>query len=194
MRYKDLSLFIPKSVYEPAEDSFMLADATVFLEGEVLEMGCGCGLASLACAKTATNVLSVDINPDAVECSKNNAAKNNVTNVQFIQSDLFSNVQGIFDAIIFNPPYLPTKEKERIGGHLNNAFDGGKDGRKVLDRFLSEFDNYLKPNGVLLLIQSSLNDMEKTTSILEKQNYSVETKEKEDFFFERLYLLKASKK
>lgn len=191
--YKWLRIAVAQSVYEPAEDSFMLADAACGLQGSVLEIGCGCGIASLIAARTAESVLGVDINPDAVGCAKANAERNSITNARFIESDLFSAVEGRFDAILFNPPYLPTADDEHVAGQLDKAFDGGKRGRDVLDRFLSEFDRFLKRGGVLLLVQSSLNDLDKTISSLETLGYAVEVKEKQDFFFEKLFLVRGTK-
>ncbi|MBI5228021.1 methyltransferase [Candidatus Micrarchaeota archaeon] len=194
--YKGLTLSIPESVYPPAEDSFMLAEAAKNLYGDILEVGCGSGLVSLICAKNGkSKVLGVDINPDAPFCSSVNAKSNGVTNIKFLKSDLFGSLKGKkFDYILFNPPYLPTEEKEKLSGEINYAYDGGKDGRVVLDRFLKDFDKSLKPKGVLFLIQSSLNNLEKTKQMLKKKGFVVEIISEEKFFFEKLYLLKAFRK
>jgi len=193
LEHHGIFLSIPENVYPPAEDSFMLADAVQGLSGNILEVGCGCGIVSLSCAKSAEEVVGVDINPDAVECSKQNAIRNNITNAKFTQSNLFSNINGKFDAILFNPPYLPTDKRERMKGDINHAFDGGEDGRKVLDLFLEEFDPYLKPGGTLLLVQSSLNNYEKTASILENKGFSVKVINEKSFFFEKLFIIQATK-
>jgi release factor glutamine methyltransferase len=110
-----------------------------------------------------------------------------------MESNLFGAVKKTekFDLILFNPPYLPTTNSERVSGPLNAAFDGGRGGRKVLDEFLKEFDKHLKPNGTLLLIQSSLNNLEKTKRELAKKKFKVEILETQPFFFEKLYLLQA---
>jgi release factor glutamine methyltransferase len=187
-----LVLQVPDSVYQPSDDSFMLADAAKGLRGEVLEIGCGSGIVSLVAAKTAKNVLGIDVNPDAVACAKANAEKNGIRNAEFARGDLFSSTGSRrFDAILFNPPYLPTDESEHIRGRLNQAFDGGKDGRAVLDRFLAQFGSHLKQDGVLLLVQSSLNDLEKTRSKLESSGYTVAAVDEKSFFFEKIYVLKA---
>lgn len=193
--YEGLRFFIPDNVYEPSEDSFMLANGAKLARGFVLDVGCGCGLASLVCAKNEKNkVLGTDLNPDAVRCAIQNAQNNNIKNVSFLESNLFSNIpKSKFDAILFNPPYLPTEYNERIDGQLNIAFDGGKDGRKVLDLFLAEFDRYLKPEGSLFLLQSTLNGPRKTRSKLKNLGYSVIILEKKRFFFESIYLFKASR-
>jgi release factor glutamine methyltransferase len=190
-----LKLAVPDSVYLPSDDSLMLAEAAVGLRGNVLEIGCGSGVASLAAAKTAESVLGVDINPEAVKCAKSNAEKNRIANASFIESDLFATVpsDAKFDAILFNPPYLPTGEEERVYGPLNHAFDGGKDGREVLDRFLAGFGTHLRQEGVVLLLQSSLNNMEKTRATLEGVGYVVEIIGEKAFFFEKLYMIRARK-
>ncbi len=181
---------MPDSVYLPAEDSYMLADAA-YRTGDVLEVGCGCGIVSLSWARE-NNVLGADINPEAVQAAKENAQANGL-HADFIQSDLFSAIEGRFDVILFNPPYLPTSDDERLEGGINMAFDGGTDGRAVLDRFLECFEEHLKPDGTLFLVQSSLNGLDETISILESKGFNVEIMEKHGFFFERLCLLKARK-
>jgi release factor glutamine methyltransferase len=187
-------LSIPPSVYEPAEDSFLLADAAKGITGEVLEIGCGSGVVSLVCSNSAKSVLGVDINPDAVLCATENANKNQVKNIKFLESDLFSKIpKKKFDYILFNPPYLPTSKKEKVKTDLNHAFDGGISGRKVLDSFLDRFDSFLKPGGSVFLVQSSLNNERKTVSQLIKLGYMVDVVKTESFFFEKLSVIKATK-
>ncbi len=188
--YKGLRFTVPESVYQPAEDSFMLADAA-YQSGEVLEMGCGCGIVSLCWAKE-NKVLGADINPEAVRAAKENAQANGLQ-ATFILSDLFSDIGGRFDVILFNPPYLPTSDDERLEGDINRAFDGGADGRAVLDRFLDGFEKHLKPDGTLFLVQSSLNGLDQTISVLEDKGFRAEAVEKYGFFFEKLCLLRARK-
>ena len=139
-------------------------------------------------------MLGTDINPSAVAIARENAERNGIMNASFIQSDLFKGVpEKSFDAIMFNPPYLPTSDEERLEGGINVAFDGGEDGRAVLDPFLSSFDRHLRPRGTLLLIQSSLNDMEETEERLSSLGYSVSIEAREAFFFETLSLFRAIK-
>ncbi len=190
-----LRLCVTDGVYPPSDDSFMLAAAAKGLRGNVLEIGCGCGIVSLVAAETADSVLGIDVNPDAVTCAAANAEKNKIKNASFAEGDLFAAARpgAEFDVIVFNPPYLPTDESEHIRGRLNAAFDGGKDGRAVLDRFLAQFEAHLKPGGSLLLVQSSLNGLEKTRSELEGAGYGVEVVAEKAFFFERIYILKAAR-
>lgn len=77
----------------------------------VLELGAGSGLISIFCAKKGATVTALDINPNAVEGIKGNAANNNV-NITPLQSDLFNNLPlQLFDYILINPPYYRGEAK-----------------------------------------------------------------------------------
>ena len=71
---------------------------------------------------------------------------------------MFSGIrkEHIFDLMIFNPPYLPTSEEEKVPGWLNYAFDGGVDGRASLRPFLKKPAVTLHREGRYLLLVSSL--------------------------------------
>ncbi len=189
-----LELEIPPAVYEPSDDSLLLLKYSKTLKGRVLDVGCGCGIQALANARENPDnfVLGVDINPVAVQAARYNAAINGIKNAFFSQSDIFESIpESRFDGIIFNPPYLPTKAEEKIGGPLNHAFDGGEDGRAVIDVFLYDVEKHLTDEGVLLLLHSELNDVGKTTAALKKKGFSVLVKDSVPFFFEMLYVLEA---
>ncbi len=188
-----LSLSIPPEVYEPAEDSGLLAFHSRNLKGKILEIGTGSGLVSILNAKTNPDnqITATDISPEALKCARKNAESNGIRNISFLQSNLFEKIEGKFDSILFNPPYLPTSKEERLPGPLNYAFDGGEDGRKTLDLFLEEFDRFLAPQGRLLIIQSSLNHMERTTLILMNRGFEAQILDQKPFFFEIIYLLEA---
>lgn len=189
----DLEIF--PDVYEPAEDSFLLAKYAAKLKGRILDVGCGSGIQSLVCAKAdpENTVLGVDRNPSAVKNARLNAKKNGIKNAVFMESDLFSKVQGKFDAIVFNPPYLPTDGGEKLKGNLNLAFDGGKSGRETTDRFLSAFSGHLEAGGTLLMVESSLAGIEKTVSKLEKLGFKTKILGEEKFFFEKIVVLEAKR-
>lgn len=179
-------------VYPPSDDSYMLADVVNSMElkgKKFLEIGCGSGIVSITAAVRGAEVTAVDINPRAAECTLHNAEKSGVK-IRAFQSDLFENVTGEFDVIAFNPPYLPGTEDDP---DYDVAWSGGEDGRAVLDRFLKEFDRYLKPCGVLLLVHSSLNNPAKTMEILEEKGYRVDIVAQEQFFLETLYVIRAVK-
>jgi len=165
-------------IYEPAEDSFLLEKyVKIYSKGNVLDMGCGSGIQSLA---SKGNVLSVDINEEAVEFCKKKG-------LNAIQSDLFSNINEKFDLIIFNPPYLPKDNDEDPESALITT--GGKTGMEILERFFYEVREYLVPNGKILLVCSSLTgDIEK---LFKKNSFNFKLLETKNYFFEelRIYLV-----
>ncbi len=183
------------SVYEPAEDSFMIAENLLVSKGEkVLDMGTGCGILGVVAAEKASLVVSVDINPDAVRCAKENAKINGVAEkMLFINGDLFSMIRpGVkFDLIMFNPPYLPSdigEDREWIV----MAWAGGLNGRAVIDRFLHDVQDYLRIGGRVLLVQSTLADVDMTLKIFEGKGFKARIVEKRNLpFFEVLVLIEA---
>ena len=98
-----------------------------------------------------------------------------------------------FDVILFNTPYLPTEDDEIIDDTINYAFDGGLNGRKVIDMFLNEVGNHLNDGGIVQMIQSSLSDNEETLEKFDNLGFIAEIKEKEHFFFEDITLINAYK-
>jgi len=168
-----------KDVYLPSDDSLLLSEFVPrFSRGDVLDVGTGCGVQAVIAAKKAKSVLAIDVNPSALSCAKENALLNKLQKkISFRESDLFSAIKWneTFDLIIFNPPYLPTSPAERVQGPLNAAFDGGPDGRMVIDRFLGEFFSHLKLNGDVLLLHCHLADTAKTVFSLSEIGLEVET-------------------
>lgn len=76
-------------------------------EGELLDMGCGCGAVGIAAARMRPKLMvtMVDTNPVAVRLARENIASNDLENAEAIESDLYSNLGGRqFDAIVSNPP------------------------------------------------------------------------------------------
>ena len=179
-----------EGVYKPEDDSYLLVDALLAhdLGGKrVLDMGTGTGIVAVAAARAGADVTAVDVNPLAVRCCEENARRNGVR-IRVILSDLFERVDGTYDFITFNPPYLPGTDDDP---DYDLAWSGGKDGRAVVDRFLVQFPRYLRRDGALLLVQSSLNDPEKTKHLLKELGFCTRIVAKKNYFYERLYVVEA---
>lgn len=192
---RNLPFAVCENVYEPAEDTFLFSENIDVDAGMVvLDIGTGCGVLGVIAAEKARLVVAVDINPCAVRCALENARFHKVSRKLFcIQGDLASciNPQQQFDRIFFNAPYLPTEPKESITW-LSRAWDGGVTGREVIDRFISSTYEYLKKDGKILLIQSTLIDVNRTIEKFAQVGLSADIMAKLNLpFFETLLLLQA---
>jgi release factor glutamine methyltransferase len=201
--YKGTEIVIFENVYEPAEDSFLLADCAVSSLFEkfsdepfnFLEVGCGSGFVSafIQSRFPGTSVMAVDINPHAVACARENG-------VCAFLSDMFDPISDIelphggYDAILFNPPYLPTSEDEKAEGWLNNAFDGGVLGRDVIDKFLESVSDYLAEGGIFLLLISSLTGLEEVLLKMNACGFDGSVVDRTKCSFEELMVLKGSRR
>jgi release factor glutamine methyltransferase len=186
---------IYENIYEPAEDSFLFAENLNVQEGtQVLDVGTGCGMLGILAAEKVGSVVAVDLNPYAISCAKENSALNNVrSKIDFIQADLFTalNAEATFDLILFNAPYLPSEESE-ADSWIGRSWAGGANGRQVIDRFISEAPLHLNPYGRVLLMQSTLTNVEETIRKFEKCNLKAKIKaERKLPFFETLTLIEA---
>jgi release factor glutamine methyltransferase len=187
--YRGVKLSFCPNVYKPSDDSFLLADNIEVKEGgRVLDLGTGCGIFGIIASKLGGVVTSSDINDDAIKCARKNAKSNSV-NITFVKSDLFENIKGEFDLIMFNPPYLP-KEPNDKNDELKKAWDGGDIGIEVTQRFLGELKNHLSKEGKALMVQSSLSMPENTPDFFKKFGLFYKTVDERPFFFEKLYLYK----
>ncbi|WP_394350299.1 HemK2/MTQ2 family protein methyltransferase [uncultured Methanobrevibacter sp.] len=180
-----------ENVYIPAEDSYLLAENLEVENGKsVLEIGTGSGIVAMYASKLTDKVTATDINFDAIQLAESNFKANNIDNVELLFGNLFEPVKDRkFDVILFNTPYLPTEEGEVIEDNLNYAFDGGLNGRKVIDLFLNEVKNHLNDGGIVQLIQSSLSDNDETLNKLDELGFIAEITKKEHYFFEDIVLI-----
>jgi release factor glutamine methyltransferase len=183
------------NVYIPAEDSYLLADNLEIKEGQsVLEIGTGSGIVAMYASKLTDRITVTDINFDACELARKNFEENSIENIEILFGNLFEPVKNRkFDVILFNTPYLPTEDGEVLDDTLNYAFDGGLNGRKVIDLFLNDVGNHLNDGGIVQLIQSSLSGNEETLEKLDSLGFIAEIKASEHFFFEDITLINAYK-
>ena len=182
-------------VYIPSDDTFLLAENLEIKEGQsVLEIGTGSGLVSMYASLLTDDVTATDINFNALELAEKNFKLNNINTIKLEFGDLFEPVKDRkFDVILFNTPYLPTDSDDIINDDLNYAFDGGLDGRKVIDRFINQVSNHLNDKGIVQIIQSSLSDNDRTLDMFDRNGFVAEIAESEKFFFEEIVLINAYK-
>ncbi len=175
-----IKITIFDSVYEPAEDSYLLIEAIDLKDlkncKKALDMGCGTGIIALHLSKYCP-VVAADVNEMAVKNTMHNAKLNGIE-LEVRKSDLFSSINEKFDIITFNPPYLPT-EGEDI------AWNGGKGGIDVMNKFFTNAWKYLNRDGKIYFIASSLSNIEE---LIERHGrYEFKKLKEKAYFFEKLY-------
>lgn len=124
-----------------------------------LEIGVGSGCISISILKNVptARAVAVDISPAAISVAERNAVRHGVRDrIEFIQSDVYENVEGKFSLIVSNPPYIPDNEiaglmKEVRSFEPPPALAGGSDGLSILRRIIDEAPAYLEDAGVILL-------------------------------------------
>ena len=192
--FEDYVFFIDENVYEPAEDSFLLAEnMKITKEDIVLDMGTGCGILAILAAQKTKKVMAIDINPYAIECATKNAEINCINEkIEFRIGDLFQPTRPgeKFSVILFNSPYLPSEQDEEKSW-IGKAWAGGLNGRKVIDRFIINSPKVLTENGKILLIQSSLSDIDKTLEMFSEKKLLARVIAKVKVPFEDIVLVEA---
>jgi len=124
---------------------------------ELLDMGCGSGVLglTLAAERPAWDLVLADVSPDALTLARENSALLEIQNASLVQSDLFSAVEGDFDGIVANLPYVPESERATMAREVLHdpalALFGGTDGLDLIRRFIPQAFIRLKPGGWLVL-------------------------------------------
>ncbi len=144
----------------------MLIDAALpLIGGDVLDVCTGSGVVALSVAPFARSTSAVDSSRLAVTAVRAGAIMNGRA-VGAYRGDLLGPVaRRSFDVILSNPPYLPTAPA--VNSTIESrAWDGGPDGRRILDRLCRQAPARLRPGGVLVVVQSSLANGERTLQML----------------------------
>ena len=133
-------------------------------------MGTGSGVNAILAARTAHVVLGVDTNPHAVAAARANADRNGAADrTTFVRGDLFDPVEGLFDLIIFDPPFRWFRPRD----HLEQAITD--EGYQTLTAFVADVDRYLDTAGRVLLFFGTTGDVAYLHHLLGRCPLSVET-------------------
>ncbi len=121
--------------------------------------GSGCILISLLVLargqETPIHGLAADLSPEALAVARENAKRNGVS-AAFVLSDLFAEIEGSFDLITANPPYIPSGQLEDLMPEVRDheprmALDGDEDGLVFYRRIAGQAPDYLREGGWLLM-------------------------------------------
>jgi release factor glutamine methyltransferase len=154
----DREALIPRSETEELLDQ-VIKRAPRDREIRCLDLGTGTGVIAVCMARylPQAQVTAVDISPTALEMARENSKLNEVADrIEFIESDWFTNVEGKFDFIVSNPPYIRRDEladlpKEVREHEPSVALDGGTDGLEKIRLIAAQLRMYLQPDGVVLM-------------------------------------------
>lgn len=157
--YVDNSVLIPRADTEILVEEVINSINTVGKENlKILDMCTGSGAIAVSIAKYVENaeVCAVDLSEKALEVARKNAIKNDVENrCAFIKSNMFENVNGKFDIIISNPPYIKTEVIENLDVNVKKepmmALDGGESGLNFYNILAENSHKFLNENGMLFL-------------------------------------------
>lgn len=193
--FMGINISFCESVYEPAEDTFLLLDA---LEKEkwkgketALEIGPGTGIVSIFLAKRVKEVFAADISRHAALCTKKNILQNGIKNAHVFCGDLFGALgEKKFDIIVFNTPYLP--EDKKTCKFKDSAWSGGKSGRETIDLFLPHLESRANKGARIFIVESSRSNYEKTISFLRMHGFHAGVLANKRVFFEEIVVIRAT--
>ena len=146
-------------------------------KSEILDVGTGSGVIALSLAAKflEAEVLAVDISDDALALAHENAARLNLLGrVRFVKSNLLENVEGTFDLIVANLPYISTQERRTLSREVLHdpavALFASARGDELVRELIAQAPSRLRPGGMLAL-EIGLDQSEALLSALAEKNY-----------------------
>jgi release factor glutamine methyltransferase len=146
-------------------------------KSEIVDVGTGSGVISLSLAAEfpEARILAVDVSDDALALAQENAAKLNLGDrVQVLKSRLLENVEGAFDLIVANLPYISTQDRHTLSREVLHdpeiALFAGTRGDELVRELIADAPSRLRPGGMLAL-EIGLGQSEALLSALAEKNY-----------------------
>lgn len=126
---------------------------------QCVDLGTGAGVIAVCLARylPRADVTAVDISPDAIRLATENARTNGVEDrIRFCTGDWLAGVEGQFDLIVSNPPYVATEDLEQLAPEVRRhepraALDGGLHGVERTASLVTGIREHMVPKGALLL-------------------------------------------
>jgi release factor glutamine methyltransferase len=129
-------------------------------DAAILDLGCGSGVIGLSLAHglmgKGVSVTLTDVSPEALSLAKENAiVLPEGSEVRFVESDLFTAIEGTYDLIAANLPYIPDADETELSREVRRdpslALYGGPIGTEIMEQFLRESSAYLNPGGLVAM-------------------------------------------
>ena len=175
--FMGLPFYVDENVLIPQPDTEILVEEVMSLYPKeslltILDLCTGSGCIGISLAKYFANsrVYLSDISKEALSIAEKNGQKNDIDNIQILQSNLFHNIPKELDVIVSNPPYIPSKEipflPEEVQKEPRIALDGGIEGLDFYQKIIRESPKFLKDKGYLCL-EMGYDQKEKIANLLE---------------------------
>lgn len=159
--FMGLDFYVDERVLIPQPDTEILVEEVINITKantniKILDLCTGSGAIAIALKKNLqkTRITATDISKKALDIAKKNS-KNNNTDINFICSDLFNDINEKYDIIVSNPPYIKTNIIKTLDKEVQKepvlALDGGQDGLDFYRRIISQGYKFLEKNGYLCL-------------------------------------------
>jgi release factor glutamine methyltransferase len=146
-------------------------------EIRVIDVGTGSGVIALSLAVKfpSAEIVAVDMSEEALALARENAARIGVAGrVRFQRSNLLEDIDGRFDLIVANLPYIASRDRSSLSREVLHdpevALFGGETGAELIRRLIDEAPSRLKP-GSLLALEIGLNQNEGLLELLRQKNY-----------------------
>ena len=171
----DARALIPRPETEELAEWLLRQDFPA--DGRVLDMGCGSGVLglTLAAERPGWSVTLADVSPDALALARENAGKIGVSNVEWAEGDLFTALDGGFDGIVANLPYVPESECPTLSREVLHdpslALFGGPDGLDVIRRFIPDAFARMRP-GAWLALEIGHDQASQVAALLESSGFA----------------------
>ena len=177
-----------EDIYRPAEDTYLLTKAIKKYNGKILlEIGVGSGYVTIELLNNPF-VIGTDISIKALRETQIKLKSFDCNNIELVNCDGASPFRlGIFNVIVFNPPYLPSEEI------IDITTDGGKEGVEVIEKLIQQSIDLVSNFGSIIFVLSTLSNYKKIVKILEYEGFKVKKRDSCKLFFEEIFILEALK-
>ena len=179
--FMKLNFLVTKDVLIPRQDTEILVQEVIdkaknIKNPVILDLCTGSGVIAISLAKYVNNskIIAVDVSPRALEVARKNAILNGViNNIEFVESDLFSELTNKkFDIIVSNPPYIETRNLKSLPRDVQSeprlALDGGKDGLNFYRIIFENAFKFLNKQG-FVCVEIGYNQKKSVLQIVQNQ-------------------------
>ncbi len=143
----------------------------------ILDVGTGSGVIALSLAEKypEASIVAIDVSDDALALAQENAVRLDLSSrVRFLKSRLLENVEGAFDLIVANLPYISTQARHTLSREVLHdpeiALFAGRRGDELVRELIDEAPTRLRPGGMLAL-EIGLGQSDALLSALTEKNY-----------------------